>query len=595
MEYVYIMVISLVYASVLNLVFFKKNHIKTRETYYYSLLLVVNLIGLLLEIFCTFVGNVFPVASPIPSFFTKIYMCFLTLFIYYICIYIYSICLDDNAKKFNLIKKIFTGLLILSILVTFYLPIITSKGYATGPAVNFVYTIGIIYMSLASLGVIINYKKINFKKVIPFFLFITFSGIVSLIQKYNPRITLTTSIECLVIFVMYFTIENPDLKIIEELSKAKTLSEKSTNEKSNFLHIVTNDIDNKIHLIENKCDNILKEKPKSSIKEDILDIKNILDLAKIKIKQTIDVSEMDSKNLKNVNSTYDIMLLLNSIYLNTKNKVNPDVKYNLDINGELPKELYGDSIKLKQMIMTILNNSIKYTKSGYIEFRVNSIIKNDVCRLIVSIEDSGSGMDITLLNDILNNHDDLTKEDLDVLNNSDLNLKIVKKIVNLIGGSFLINSNNTGGLTVTITIDQKIVEIEKSELETKIDKYSNTLKNQLAAAIISSSNDDIKIIKKALKKSGFTTCDYNITKDCLDELRNNKKYDVIFILEGMEKINALSFLNKVNDIKNFTGKVIVMTKTKDLQKRKDLLNQGFSGVITTPINKKELITSIENI
>ena len=595
MDYVYIMVISLVYASVLNLVFFKKNHIKTRETYYYSLLLVVNLIGLIFEILCTFVGNVFPAESLIPSFFTKMYMCFLTLFIYYICIYIYSICLDNNAKIFNLIKKIFTGLLILSILVTLYLPIVTSKGYATGPAVNFVYTIGITYMALASLGVIINYKKINFKKVIPFFLFITFSGIVSLIQKYNPRITLTTSIECLVIFVMYFTIENPDLKIIEELTKAKILSEKSTNEKSNFLHIVTSDIDNKIHLIEKKCDNILLQKPKSSIKESILDIKNILDVAKIKIKQTIDVSEMDSKNLKNIYSTYDVMRLLNSIYLITKDKVNPNVKYNLNINGELPKELYGDSIKLKQMIMTILNNSIKYTKSGYIEFRVNSIIKNDVCRLIVSVEDSGSGMDITLLNDILNNHDDLTKEDLDVLNNSDLNLKIVKKIVNLIGGSFLINSNNTGGITVTITIDQKIVETQKSELETKIDKYSNTLKNQLAAAIISSDEEDIKMIKKALKKCDFVTRDYRVTKECLDEIRADNHFDFVFILEDMEKINALSFLNKASDIKNFTGKVIVITKTKDLQKRKDLLDQGFSGVISTPINKKELMTSIKNI
>ncbi len=593
MDYVYIMFISLIYSIVLNLVFLKKSHIKTRETFYYSILLIVNLLGLIFEIICTFVGNVFPVNSFLPAFFTKVYMSFLTIFIYYICLYIYSLCLENKQQKFLLIKKVFTVILIISTIITFYLPITTSKGYATGPAVNFVYSIGIIYVTLASIIVILNHKKINFKKVIPFFLFIIFSGIVSLIQKYNPRITLTTSIEFLVVFVMYFTIENPDLKIIEELTNAKMLSEKTSNEKNSFLHIVTDDIENKISLIEKKYDNIMNLKPSTEIKSELTEIKQILNTAKIKIKQTIDVSQMDAKNLKIVNSTYNIEQLVNSIYIKTKGIVNDNVNYTLNINGDLPQELYGDPIKIKQIILTLINNSIKYTTSGYIEFRVNSIIKNDICRLIIAVEDSGTGVDVNIQNDILNNHEDLTEEDLKLLNESDLNLKIVKKIVSFVGGTFIIANNEKKGTTVTITIDQKINARNRTEEEIMIDNYSNTIKNSYVGAIISVNSSSIKTIKSVLKKQNYNINEYDGTKKCLDDIRNNKKFDVIFIDEDMEKIDAYSFLLKVKKEKAFTGRIIVLTNTKDIKGKKELIDNGFAGVVSVPVNRKELLETIK--
>ena len=588
MTYLIIICLSLIYSIVLNVVYFRKNHLQTQETKYYSILIVFNLFALIFELICGILGHTLPDSSVISMMFTKVFMTYLTVFSCFISLYINMICFNDKPKIFNVIKYSLLSILVIGVLFILYLPITTYTGYATGQSVNFVFAIGTVFITLGLIPIFTRYKHVNLKKTIPFILFMLGNVIVAIIQKYNPEITITTSVECLVMFVMYFTIENPDVKMIEELTKARSLSEQSANEKNEFLSVVTDDIQEKLNRVEKIYDDMCKLNPSEEMQKDLDDLKVIVDNARVKIRNSIDVSQMDSMYLNTINTKYNIRLLLNSIYSMTKASVSDKVDYRLVINDKIPEELYGDSIKLKQVINTLLSNSIRFTNSGYIELRANCIIKNDVCRLIISVEDSGKGINIYKQNEILSNHDDLTKEEINKIDDKDLNLKMVRKIINIIGGAFSIDTNKGNGTIVTIYVDQKIAD-DKSNYEKQIAEYSDKLLKLKKVALISSDLNDIKVIKSICKKKEYEFEYYDMTKKCLDDVRADKHFDIIVIDENMDKIDAKSFLSKVKEVKSFDGKVFIITNNKDLKSKKEMLDLGFKSILIRPLNKKDLM------
>lgn len=588
MTYLIIICLSLIYSIVLNVVYFRKNHLQTQETKYYSILIVFNLFALIFELICGILGHTLPDSSVISMMFTKVFMTYLTVFSCFISLYINMICFNDKPKFFNIVKYSLLSILVVGILFILYLPISTYNGYATGQSVDFVFAIGTVFITLGLIPIFTRYKYVNLKKTIPFILFMLGNVIVAIIQKYNPEITITTSVECLVMFVMYFTIENPDVKMIEELTKARSLSEQSANEKNEFLSVVTDDIQEKLNRVEKIYDDMCKLNPSEEMQKDLDDLKVIIDNARVKIRNSIDVSQMDSMYLNTINTKYNIRLLLNSIYSMTKASVSDKVDYRLVINDKIPEELYGDSIKLKQVINTLLSNSIRFTNSGYIELRANCIIKNDVCRLIISVEDSGKGINIYKQNEILSNHDDLTKEEINKIDDKDLNLKMVRKIINIIGGAFSIDTNKGNGTIVTIYVDQKIAD-DKSNYEKKIAEYSDKLLKLKKVALISSDLNDIKVIKSICKKKEYEFEYYDMTKKCLDDVRADKHFDIIVIDENMDKIDAKSFLSKVKEVKSFDGKVFIITNNKDLKSKKEMLDLGFKSILIRPLNKKDLM------
>lgn len=588
MTYLIIICLSLVYSIVLNVVYFRKNHLQTQETKYYSILIVLNLFALIFELISGIFGHTLPDSNVISILFTKVFMTYLTVFSCFISLYINMICFNDKPKIFNVIKYSLLSILVVGVLFILYLPITTYTGYATGPSVDFVYAIGTVFITLGLIPIFIRYKHVDLKKTIPFIFFMLGNVIVAIIQKYNPQITITTSVECLVMFVMYFTIENPDVKMIEELTRARTLTEQSANEKNEFLSVVTDDIQEKLNRVEKIYNDMYKLNPSEEMQEDLDNLKVIVDNARVKIKNSIDVSQMDSVYLNIINTKYNIRLLLNSIYSMTKSSVSDKVDFRLVINDNIPQELYGDSIKLKQVINTLISNSIRFTNSGYIELRANCIIKNDVCRLIISVEDSGQGINIYKQNEILSNHDDLTKEEINKIDDKDLNLKMVRKIINIIGGTFSIDTNKSNGTIVTIYVDQKIAD-DKTNYEKKIAEYSDKLLKLKKVALISSDLNDIKVIKSICKKKKYEFEYYDMTKKCLDEVRADKHFDIIVIDENMDKIDAKSFLSKVKEVKSFDGKVFIITNNKDLKSKKEMLDLGFKSILIRPLNKKDLM------
>ena len=188
----------------------------------------------------------------------------------------------------------------------------------------------------------------------------------------------------------------------------------------------------------------------------------------------------------------------------------------------------------------------------------------------------------------------LDKEEVESLDNMELSLKVIRKMINVIGGTFSIDSNNYGGTTISITLDQKVVHNALTKEEEKIAEYSEAVKNQKSIAIITLDKNDSKLIKKMVKRNNYKANEFDVTKNALDNVRNNVRYDAIIIDEFMEKIDARSLLKKLKD-EGFDGKVIVISKNKDIKTKKELLDEGFDSIIYKPISKKDLISKIKEL
>lgn len=585
MQFIYLMGVVLIYLVVLIVSYFSKSHLKTKENKYYSILLIINFIGLLLEILCGILGNKLPDDAIICHFFTKLFMCFMTYFTLTLTIYIYSLCFEKNENVFNRIKNLTCIVGMLSTFIIFVLPITTGNGFATGLSCDYTYNVGTVAITASIITIFCHIKTVKIKKVLPFLAFIFFNIIIVFIQRINPTVTLTTSMESIVLFIMYFTIENPDLKIIEELTKTQAMTEASNAEKNKFIFSITNDIQDKI----DKLDKLYLEMSNCNsleiINEDLVKSKNIIDTARNKIRNTIDVSSLDVRNLNEVKNKYNPKLLFNSIYYNYKNKLDKNIDFRIIMEDNIPNELYGDSIRVKQIVSTLLGNAFKYTKDGYVEFRINSIIKSNICRLIIVVEDSGCGIDVFKQKEIMSNHEDMTNAEIINKDNLELNLKLVRKIINIIGGTFIIESGSTTGAKITVTLNQEIVTSNNDTIENKYKDYYNDIKN---IGVISSNEKNVRVVKSIGKKNGDVVESFDMTKTCLDKIRNGESFNIVVIDEDMDKIDARSFLNKVKQVDGFKGKVFVITKKKSINLKKELKEYGFDAVLIDPLNKKDI-------
>ncbi len=600
MSNLYFTICGLFCSILIVILFYSKEKLDSPETKLYGIMIVSGLIDTALVSLILFIAYVN--FNPLTNLF--IIMLNKIDFLHYILwpslAFLYTLYISyNNLDLYNRAKKIVIPLDIIFYVIDLFLPIHTIKENnimgIVGTGADFVYAIAIIYIFLIFVLVVKNFKKGNKQKFIPLAVLVLLLIVASVVRLFNPTLLVIPAILVYINLIMYFTIENPDVKLIEELVKAQKLSEKTNNDKSTFVYTISEDIGNRLDNAEIVYNNVMAMKPNEEIADEMRTLKEVITGARTMLINAFGISENDNKHLGLTNNKYNINLLLDSIYTAKKKEVNENTQFRLNVSEDLPKELYGDSIKLKQILNTIIDNSIKYTKEGTIELRVNSIIKNNICRLIMSVEDSGSGIDIFKQNEIMTSSSELTEEDISQLNEMNLNLKIVRKMISLIGGTFTIDNNKFGGTTINISIDQRIVENVQSKEEKQIAKYSETINNQKTCAIISLNKDAVKIIKSASKKENYKIYEFDVCKDALDNIRQGINYNVIFIDEFMDKIDARSFLSKIKKVEGIDSKVIVISKYKELKNKKELLDLGFTNVVVTPLDKKDVLSKLENL
>lgn len=549
MPNLYVPFYSLVIAVLLNLVFNFKSNIGSLETKIYSKMLITNLIDSLLVSIIIFWGYIGNYNMNIIKILNKIDFVMYLLWISNFFIYNYNIKFT-NEKVLKLVK-LFNVIVVIIIFITKVVPY-NNDGimFVTGISSNILYIVILLYL-VSSMYVFIRYIKHFYKKTIPLLVLIAIIIFALVIRKNNPELIVMPAVLSVMNLIMYFTIENPDMKLLEELALNKNLLQHSNEEKSNLLFKLTQDVKLPVENICNNSKDMLNMKKVNDLKNSSKLINDDANRVRFIINDVLNINDIDYNKIKVFNDTYDINILYKEIVLMIKNKINKEVKLNTKIDKDIPI-LYGDIIKLKQILYSLLTNSIKYTKKGNIEFNINHFIQYDVCRLIININDTGCGIDIDKINKVLND------EGVDI-NNSliELDLNSVKKLINVLGGSIFIDSNKLG-TKISIILDQRIYETEEIKHNKELNNYIKYIGREKNVLLIDDNYDELNKYAKEIKKYNVNVDKSMYGKDILNKIRNNIKYDLIIIDDEMNPYNAVIIMEELNKEDSFKTNIVVM-------------------------------------
>jgi len=369
---------------------------------------------------------------------------------------------------------------------------------------------------------------------------------------------------------MFFTIENPDVKMIEELNKNRLLVNKTTEEKSNFLFLASNQIKAPINQILDISTKTLDEKNEYEYRESLKQINNLSHDLAFMVENVMDISTLTINNIKVINHKYSLANLIQKIKLVKEKELNENIEFRINVSENIPAYLYGDSKLLEQVILSILDNAIKYTKEGFIELSINTIIKYDMCRLMVTIEDSGIGMTIDKVNDLLIIDEPLNDKDLKRLETKNVDINTIKKIVSKMGGYFTIKSEVDHGTEIKVVIDQKIESDDSFKLNEYI-KKENIL-------IASNDTEYLKNITKLIERKGYSVENSIYANDVIDRVRIKESFSYIIIDDMLDK-RALEILKELKKDKKFQIPVIIMLDKDTEFIKEHFIKDGFCDYI----------------
>jgi len=586
---------SFFYSLMLTIIYFRRKNIGTLETKIYSSLILTNFANVVFALLCTLTILIQDKIPFLTDFVGKTLLLLFFTWEVIFTLYLITIASKNVKKTISKLKESTSLLSVAAImlgLVIYLLPLYTFNEnriiYTYGPSANFVYALTAILIFSWIVIILKNYQIVRSKKCIPVILFIFLALIAVAIQKANPGLLLITAVETFITVLMFFTIENPDLKMIEELSNFNKLSERNNMDKESFLFNITQQIKAPLNAIQKCVDNIEETDDFIDVKQNVKDIKIATENLHFIINSGLNISSLDASKIKVVESKYNINNLLNVVSRKAKNEVEAKgLTFTTSVEAGIPELLYGDSIKVKQIINALISNSLKCTKEGFIELRVSALTKKDACRLYISVEDSGCGMRADEINKLYNKESEEEKIQKS-FDDEDLDLLSLRKVVNFIGGTVMIESEVGNGTKVTVVLNQRVYNQEKSDVLQVIDTYDEIKSKEINILLIDDNKDEIKSEKKILDQSNTNLTVAKNGEEGLKFVRKENIYDIIFVSEKMEKLDGSMVMAKLKKIEDFDTPVILMSKVFDEKNKSLYLKSGFSDVVEKPIESSKV-------
>lgn len=583
-------------AVLLLFIYFSKKRLNTKENKIYSKMLIINFVYALMAIITFLYAKTYG-DDFVISIMQKIYMSLMLLLIINILIYNISILniKDSIRKSLNMIIRFSSVLLVIVVFIT-PLHVINKGDILDGYGLSYDIVLGatVLYFILIIISIIVIFikNKSGFTKDIPFICLIVLYIAGLLIRDSYPSIMFENYLFTFMLFIMYFTIENPDLKVVNELLRNKELMEQGMDDKSRFLFETSQEI-------KTPTKNIIEITKKFDKLDDDIDKKDAVRLISVnannilfRLNNILDISSMDANKIKIKEDYYDTTIFFNEIKGLTQNAIkDKNIILDFKVSDNVPSSLNGDDVKFKQVLMSVILDCIENTDDGYIRIYIDSIVRYDVARIIITIEDTGIGMSIEKVNDILDDRTELTDSDSKKLDKLDVDLKATIKIIKLLGGSFNIKSEENKGTTFTIVIDQKCKIEESSKIMKNIEKYSSDVYGRKRVLVVDDNKEELFAISDVLGKYNI---DINTTmsgKDCIDRINAGEFYNLILIDDELKNNSAFAVLKKLKENRKFKIPVVVMLEKDKEHFKKYYLDDDFNDIVL----KNNLNDEIERI
>ena len=303
----------------------------------------------------------------------------------------------------------------------------------------------------------------------------------------------------------------------------------------------------------------------------------------------LDISKIEANKIEIVNIEYDFNQVLKDLVALSKARMgDKPIEFRTNFDETIPSTLYGDQTRVKQIIINLLTNAIKYTKKGYIEFKVSCVIKDDICRLIISVEDTGIGIKKENIDKLFKKFERFDLEQNITIEGTGLGMAITKRLLDLMGGKIVVQSIYGEGSRFTVAIDQRIIKKEKIETKEEIteDKIDVSGKKVL---IVDDNNLNIKVATRLLKQYNLNIDSATSGRECINKIILGENFDLILMDDMMPGKSGVETFNELKQMDNFNIPTIILTANAISGMREKYIdNDHFNDYLSKPIDRQEL-------
>lgn len=514
-------------------------------------------------------------------------------------VFIYTVALiREETEDTDHINQFWLIPLLISFAAVIFWPMYyqrTPKGnYAYGPGVEIAYFSVVFYLAVSIMFIVKYWSQINPKKRFVFVSALCIEGVTSLIQKVIPTALVTSFGFSMLILAFYMTLENPDVHLIERLQEEKDRANQANKAKSMFLASMSHEIRTPINAILGMNEMILRESKERGVRQYASDIKSAAQTLYSIINDVLDLSKIESGKMEIIPVRYELSSFLhdivNMISFRAREK---KLDFFVEVSPELPVGLYGDDIRLRQILVNLLTNAVKYTQDGSVTLCVNGEVNDDSVFLEFVVRDTGIGIKKENIDRLFSKFQRIDEIQNRKIEGTGLGMSIIRQLLQMMDSELHVESEYGEGSLFSFVVKQWIVKKEpigdfNRRIRTITDQNDYEVAFLAPKARILVVDDNAlnrKVFTNLLKQTQIQITEADGGQACLD-LITKERFDLIFLdhmMPDMDGIEAFRRMKTMEDNLCQNAKIIALTANAVVGAREEYLDIGFDAFLSKPI------------
>lgn len=601
---IFLSIASMLYMIMVAIVYFTKEKVNTSENKIFSKLVLISLASLFSEIYITFI----PIDMKIPLFVIslKVYLILCVFWLSYFMEYVFIITRNNENKLLINYKKaykktyikfwIITAFVVIAIIllpISFYNE--NGMKYSYGPSVNVVFGLSALYMIIMFIYIIKNLKNLKNKGYMPIIFFVVLLSIVAIVQKLYPNLLLANTCFALITTLMYYTIENPDIKIAKELAFSKMIAEESRDRTLNTLNEISDELKNSFSKLQTFGYKKVNYQDLDEVSKELKYIKKYnIDFVD-RATGLLEIGKIESGSLTLSEKEYDSSELLEELrkmlFYDKKNK---QINVLTEFENKVPSVLYGDKTKVEKLVLSVYDYILDIIDKDDLTIKMDSITVGRFSKIKFHFITQESNLDKYIYEK--KQSYDLKVNYLNELEfyDTEENVKYDKtlKLASLLNAKLNVSKDDYGRKDLTLSIRQRIIDpyvmVEQKE-ENKGLKVRYFDASDKRILIVHKNNTRLKELLLLLRPYKSDIDVVSSINDMKIKLSDNKTYDMVIIDDTI--YNNEKGFETIKSIKSFSGydiKLVILAADDRVNNCEVYIEEGFDEYIIKPINKKNI-------